>query len=201
MSALKARRRLYEASVMSSPANDTFPSLIGVRPRMARPIVVLPEPDSPTSPTVSCVATVRDTPATARTGGRLQPREKSTVSPVTSRRLSFSLMRTSLRVLCSGCNASHAWALVVRVGLASYHTGSSRIRTEGGSDSRPAIHQVVGRHQGSPVVTRRWALDVDLRRAAPWCTDSLAPEIGRSRSRARRPGPHTSRSHDRTDPR
>ncbi len=35
---------------ISCPSTDRLPPLALVRPAMARPIVVLPEPDSPTSP-------------------------------------------------------------------------------------------------------------------------------------------------------
>ena len=53
--------------VMSVPRRRTVPLSIGTRRRSARPVVDLPDPDSPTSPSVSPVRTARSTPFTART--------------------------------------------------------------------------------------------------------------------------------------
>ena len=47
------RRSRPPTPVMSLPANLTRPEAMGTLPRMALPVVVLPEPDSPTSPNVS----------------------------------------------------------------------------------------------------------------------------------------------------
>ena len=44
---------LRSAWLMSIPATVRVPSTTGSRPTAARPIVVLPEPDSPTRPTTS----------------------------------------------------------------------------------------------------------------------------------------------------
>ena len=49
------RRSSLEIPTMFVPSTDAVPSTNGSSPTMARPIVVLPEPDSPTSPTTSPV--------------------------------------------------------------------------------------------------------------------------------------------------
>jgi hypothetical protein len=51
---------------MSSPANRMVPPLGRFSPTMARASVVLPEPLSPTIPTVSPSETLRSTPSSAR---------------------------------------------------------------------------------------------------------------------------------------
>src|SRR5215471_8235403 len=50
-----------------SPRKRIVPDVGGRRPTMARPSVVLPLPDSPTRPTVSAVASLRERPSTACT--------------------------------------------------------------------------------------------------------------------------------------
>ena len=65
------RRILRRASglrlVRSTPSNVTLPS-VGSRSRIsARPVVLLPQPDSPTSPSVSPRRIVNETPSTAFT--------------------------------------------------------------------------------------------------------------------------------------
>ena len=53
MSADSARRSLRGRWLMSRPSKVIAPPVTGARPSTARPSVVLPEPDSPTRPTVS----------------------------------------------------------------------------------------------------------------------------------------------------
>ncbi len=52
---------------MSSPSNFTSPEVMSIIFRMARPVVLLPQPDSPTRPRVSPRRTSNDTPSTAFT--------------------------------------------------------------------------------------------------------------------------------------
>src|SRR5947207_4023381 len=52
---------------ISWPSNTTRPDDAGGTPRTMRPIVVLPQPDSPTSPSVSCSESPKLTPSTAGT--------------------------------------------------------------------------------------------------------------------------------------
>ena len=54
--------------VMSSPSNSIVPPVGSSSRSMVRPAVDLPQPDSPTSPTVSPWRTSREMPSTARTG-------------------------------------------------------------------------------------------------------------------------------------
>ena len=78
-----AGRRLFSAT----PSCRTEPSAAapcGRSWRMARPIVVLPLPDSPTSPSVSPGATSKDTPSTA--WKERPPRRKRTVRSRTDNR-------------------------------------------------------------------------------------------------------------------
>ena len=60
-----ARRRARLAWVMSSPSKTMRPALAGVWPSTTLPMVVLPEPDSPTRPTVSPRPMCRLTPLSA----------------------------------------------------------------------------------------------------------------------------------------
>jgi hypothetical protein len=50
------------ARVTSSPSNTTLPRRAGVRPRIARSVVVLPAPLGPSSATTSPAATPSETP-------------------------------------------------------------------------------------------------------------------------------------------
>src|SRR2546422_259022 len=52
---------------MFSPSNFTAPEVMSIILRMARPVVLLPQPDSPTRPRVSPRRTSNDTPSTAFT--------------------------------------------------------------------------------------------------------------------------------------
>jgi hypothetical protein len=38
---------------ISLPSNTTLPEVIGALPKIARPVVLFPDPDSPTNPSVS----------------------------------------------------------------------------------------------------------------------------------------------------
>ena len=65
-------RSVSRSSPTSSwPASLTEPATIrpggSIRPRIESPVTLLPEPDSPTSPTTSPAATSNDTPSTAFT--------------------------------------------------------------------------------------------------------------------------------------
>jgi hypothetical protein len=53
--------------VISWPSNFTLPAVGSISRRMQRPVVVLPQPLSPTSPSTSPSRTENDTPSTART--------------------------------------------------------------------------------------------------------------------------------------
>src|SRR5712691_13513094 len=57
---------------MSSPSNAIVPAAAGTNPSTALAIVVLPDPDSPTRPTVSRGPIAMVTSSTARKGGRLR---------------------------------------------------------------------------------------------------------------------------------
>jgi len=54
-----------EASSMRWPSSTTCPAVMSNSRRIARPTVDLPQPDSPTSDSVSPRATSKDTPSTA----------------------------------------------------------------------------------------------------------------------------------------
>ncbi len=67
--ARRRRRRSSprESSVIDWPSNTMLPLVAGSRPRIVRPSVVLPDPDSPTRPSTSPRRSSRSTPSTART--------------------------------------------------------------------------------------------------------------------------------------
>ncbi len=70
-----SRRAALSSRLLSSksglPSNVTLPDVGGSRRRMTLPSVVLPQPDSPTRPSVSPSVTVKLTPSTARTAPSL----------------------------------------------------------------------------------------------------------------------------------
>ena len=68
------RMRSLDSVPMSSPRYSTWPALQSSRRSTVRPIVLLPEPDSPTRPSVSPRRIANDTPSTARTGLSLDPK-------------------------------------------------------------------------------------------------------------------------------
>ena len=61
----------WRSGTRSWPSSRTSPEVTrasgGSTPRMARRVMLLPEPDSPTSPSASPRSTSNDTPSTART--------------------------------------------------------------------------------------------------------------------------------------
>ena len=50
---------------MRLPSSTTWPAVMSNRRRMQRPTVDLPQPDSPTSDSVSPLSMLKDTPSTA----------------------------------------------------------------------------------------------------------------------------------------
>ena len=68
-----ARRSRADWPVMSLPSNTMRPPLGGWMPTSALPSVDLPQPDSPTMPSVSPGRTSNDTPSSARTAPVFQP--------------------------------------------------------------------------------------------------------------------------------
>ncbi len=103
------RRSRSDMVVSSTPSNCTVPPRstlrLGRRPMIERDRMVLPEPDSPTTPSVLPRSRVRLTPSTARTVPSgvmkcvLRSRTSSRV-PVTGR---FKAWKWSLIRRCPGC--------------------------------------------------------------------------------------------------
>src|SRR5579859_4253816 len=81
---------------MSRPSNTILPALGSSSRVISRPVVVLPQPDSPTRPSVSPARTARSIPSTARTAPmrrlKMMPRVigKCFCNPVTSSRFSLT---------------------------------------------------------------------------------------------------------------
>ena len=67
MSRASARSSSLLARVTSLPSNQTSPEVGSIRRRMQRPVVLLPQPDSPTRPSVSPATRSKLTPLTACT--------------------------------------------------------------------------------------------------------------------------------------
>ena len=63
----RAQRARARAPVSSTPSNLTEPAVGSIRRSTQRPVVLLPQPDSPTRPSVSPRSTSKDTPDTACT--------------------------------------------------------------------------------------------------------------------------------------
>src|SRR5450830_1074085 len=83
--------------VMSLPSNASAPLVAGSRPAIMRPTVDLPQPDSPTSPSTSPLATLSDTSLTAYTRASAW-RDKPTALAARARvlRLMLKLLLRSL---------------------------------------------------------------------------------------------------------
>ena len=104
-----ARRRARAASggrpLTTVPSSRISPPVSRWMPSSARPSVVLPQPDSPTRPSVSPAASERDTPATARTGesaARRQPalataEQHDDIASLEDRRHAVTFCRSSAR--------------------------------------------------------------------------------------------------------
>jgi hypothetical protein len=67
MSRRSLAQRIVPMRVTSAPSNQTSPALGSISRRMQRPVVDLPQPDSPTSPSVSPLPMSKLTPSTACT--------------------------------------------------------------------------------------------------------------------------------------
>ena len=105
---MSRRSRRYSRPVdlaRSLPSKRTEP-LVGLsRPTSMRPIVVLPQPDSPTRPSVSPLRMSKDTPATALT----VPTLRCSIPLVTGKSLTRSLAdSTTSPPACSATSASCA---------------------------------------------------------------------------------------------
>ncbi len=85
------RSRAPLAAVMSSPSSSTRPEVGSSSRITSRAVVDLPDPDSPTSPSVSPLRMVNDTPSTAWTDAT--SRWKTTPS-MTGKCLTRSVTRT-----------------------------------------------------------------------------------------------------------
>src|SRR5512137_693456 len=72
----RRRRRIRSGARarMFSPWNQTSPEVGSMRRKMLNPVVVLPQPDSPTSPRVSFSPRLKETSSTACTTAALRPR-------------------------------------------------------------------------------------------------------------------------------
>ena len=66
----RSRMRPASSPISSSPSKRTEPEVGSTRRSTDLAVVVLPQPDSPTSARVSPRSSVNDTPSTARTAGR-----------------------------------------------------------------------------------------------------------------------------------
>jgi hypothetical protein len=67
------RRPACDKCVMSRPSSTIVPSLGSISRMIMRPMVDLPQPDSPTSPSTSPAVIENDTSSTARTKARMPP--------------------------------------------------------------------------------------------------------------------------------
>src|SRR5437867_6050701 len=67
MSRRTARSERLSSLVTCFPSNHTSPDVASMRRRMQRPVVDLPQPDSPTRPSVSPALMSKETPSTAWT--------------------------------------------------------------------------------------------------------------------------------------
>ena len=73
MSRASARRSSLPSAVTFVPSNQTSPDVGSIRRRMQRPVVLLPQPDSPTTPSVSPASMSKLMPSTACTLSTTRP--------------------------------------------------------------------------------------------------------------------------------
>src|ERR1700740_1977746 len=94
------------SAVISSPAKRILPVVGSITRKRQRATVDLPQPDSPTRPSVSPLAIARDTPSTARTAGR-SPRSRAAhvFGPVNAKLFRKPSTSSSGVTVLSGCEA------------------------------------------------------------------------------------------------
>ena len=95
MSRQSARNAAASSAVTLRPSNQTSPAVGSISRRMQRPVVDLPEPDSPTRPSVSPGAMSKLTPSTACT----TLASRASRPPPTAKFLARSLTRSSGSVI------------------------------------------------------------------------------------------------------
>src|SRR5581483_5488694 len=169
--------------VMSSSSKTILPAARGTLRSTARPVVVLPDPDSPTSPSVSPRRIEKVTSSTARIVVRLPPQKPppptvySTASPSTASSASGDWLPGD-----AGCvDAFTAERMPAR------HLPSVSVRPErrhgltgGGGAVAARLERAAGRRSGH---VRRQAVDADEPRADDVEPRSRAQEAGRVRVR------------------
>src|SRR5689334_14990680 len=133
-----------------------LPWVAGARPSSARPSVVLPLPDSPTSPSTSPRCSDRFTPSTARTDPELSPISRDSEPPRSEKCTSRSLTSTSgvselaARGWLSGFVCNGDLLPRQRLGLLLGEVLCVPVRQVGGpalgaaAVRHPSLHRVVG---------------------------------------------------------
>src|SRR4029077_2944487 len=96
MSRQRARNSPPDNAVVSLPSNQISPEVGSISRRMQRPVVVLPQPDSPTRPSVSPRPISKLTPSTALTTAGRPPKSPPPTSKCFTR---FSTRRIGSDVL------------------------------------------------------------------------------------------------------
>src|ERR1044072_9299264 len=145
---------------MSSPSNFTSPEVMSIIFRMARPVVLFPQPDSPPKPSVSPRRTSNDTPSTAFT----LPTWRRTSAPaitgkwtfrsVTSRTVSGAElgMEMTSREMIGGTLDQQGAMVAAEVDGAPATRGEGAARRQVGEVGRRALdrHQPAPRLLGEP---------------------------------------------------
>ena len=188
-----SRSSAAEVRATSCPRNHTSPDVGWIRRSTALAVVVLPLPDSPTSPNVSPASIVRLTSSTARTmsAGRRGPGAGRSASTGAGRQRGPWSPSSSRREPCAAVSPapSLAWQAVQWPAARSVRAGTSRAQMgrrspHRGSKAQPGGSDASERHgAGYRVAGVHRALVLASTRAAPACTGA------RARRRDSRPVP------------
>ncbi len=136
-----ARRSRAANRVMFSPLNRIDPLVGSIRPRIIRPSVLLPEPDSPTTETVSPAASVSVRSRTATSGSAARPASRA----ATPLRDANSLRRA---VTCSKAGCAVIDVLLLGYGVAVRRAGPAA-RPAAGANSRAGARRTAPRRNGA----------------------------------------------------
>ena len=204
MSRQSARNAAASSAVTLRPSNQTSPAVGSIRRRMQRPVVDLPQPDSPTRPSVSPGAMSKLTPSTACTTSALRAEQAAADREVLDQVLDAQerLNRLAHRAAISSAGSiEHAGDLVAAADLAQrrhrlaalrHRVAAARREAAAGRRLEQARHHARDRLEPRLLRRRR----VDARDRADQALRVGMARIGEQLARPALPRPpcrHTSR--------
>ena len=158
--------------VMSRPWNTIRPAVGSISRVSSRPVVVLPQPDSPTIPKVSPAATLRSSPSTART----VPTERRRTPRRTGKCFSRPVTDSSGSALTGGARSRRSTAPGARRGRGGRRRGGPRRRPSVSDGTWVAAQPAGARLVRAAGVERAPGRDVDqARRRTLHGREAVAP--------------------------